>query len=140
VHTDVRAARGAARTARQAAGADLQAHDIWALGVLAYEAVTGTRALLSIDDVRSCASGSSPYPWELPAAELHPAWRASRLRHLLQPCLARDAAKRPSAVSLTVSVSRFGHSYEDGMALAQVAPGVTATVTPDSDNLHARSV
>jgi serine/threonine protein kinase len=84
------------------------AHDMWALGVMAFEAIAGRVAFTMVSDIRECASGRAPYPWELPADEQPPAWRRSRLRGLLSPCLAREPAGRPSAATLLESVARMG--------------------------------
>ena len=37
-------------------------------------------------------------------------WRRSRLRALLQPCLSRNAAERPSAEHLLELLERVGHA------------------------------
>ena len=84
------------------------AQDVWALALMAYEAIVGGRTLQSITDVKLCAAGQ-PYPWELPAAQQVPAWRSSRLRSLVEPCLTREAAARPSAAALAAAVSDLGH-------------------------------
>jgi hypothetical protein len=70
------------------------AHDIRAVGVMAFKTITRARALASQADVADCASGRARYPWELPPAEQPPTWRQSCLRPLLERCLARDAAAR----------------------------------------------
>ena len=85
-------------------------HDMWALGVMAYEALTQTRALTLQRQVVQCAHGDEAYPWEAPVKQQHPAWRGSRLRPILEPCLSRDAAARPSAEATLKAVSRLGHS------------------------------
>jgi hypothetical protein len=38
-----------------------------------------------------------PYPWEEPLAEQPASWQESLLRPVLEACLSRDAAQRPSA-------------------------------------------
>ena len=53
--------------------------------------------------------GSSRFPWELPDAEQPPAWRRSRLRPVLLPCLSRAAAVRPTAAALLADVERLYH-------------------------------
>ena len=85
-------------------------HDIWALGLMAYEAIVQRPTLTMMADCFDCAFGRQKYPWELPSAEQPRAWRHSRLRALLLPCLARDAAQRPSASRLLERLQRMGQS------------------------------
>lgn len=79
------------------------------MGVMVYEAVVGHMALISLTIVRGCALGTRSYPWELPADQLEPAWRKSRLRGMVAACLSRDPAERPTAAALAASVSKVGH-------------------------------
>ena len=83
---------------------------MWALGVMAYEAVVDEAAVRSYSEVQDFATGSRRYPWEAPHAELPLRWRRSRLQPLLQTCLARDATHRPTASQLIVSVAQLGNS------------------------------
>ena len=82
-------------------------HDIWGLGVVAYEAITQRRALLKRVQVLACARGEEPYPWDVEITEQPRAWRHSRLRPLLMPCLARDPALRPRASAVLEAVSQL---------------------------------
>ena len=84
------------------------AQDVWALGVMAYEAIARTRTFNCARDTGPCAAGASQYPWERPPEEQPDAWRRSRLRALVAPCLARSPAARPTAASLLAEVSRLG--------------------------------
>lgn len=86
------------------------AQDVWALGVVAFEAIAQRQALPSIRDIRACAAGTEAYPWQLPPEAQPPAWRESRLRRALAPCLERDPAARPSAAALAASVSSMGQA------------------------------
>ena len=86
------------------------AHDVWALGVVAFEAIAGQQAMRSVNDIRRSAAGQQAYPWEGPLGAQPPAWRHSRLRGLLLPCLARNAAARPSAAAVAELVSQVGQS------------------------------
>ena len=86
------------------------AHDMWAVGVMAYESLVGHMALPTLSAIRACAAGGQPYPWELPAGKQAPAWRESRLRGLLAACLSRDPAERPTAAALAASVSNVGRA------------------------------
>ena len=44
---------------------------MWALGVLAYEAVVDAPAQLSGEDAKACVGGQ-PYPWEVRTMHVHP--------------------------------------------------------------------
>jgi serine/threonine protein kinase len=83
-------------------------HDMWALGVIVFECVTRTRVCISVEKIQSCAHGWSTYPWEEPSVAQPPAWRASRLRSMVFPFLARDATLRPSAAALLSAVRSAG--------------------------------
>lgn len=52
----------------------------------------------------ACALCAREYPWDAPFPELPKAWRESTLRELLQRCLRRDAAARPSAAALVDAI------------------------------------
>ena len=86
------------------------AQDVWALGVMAYEAIVGAVTFTSVEDIGACAAGVSQYPWERPSEGQPGTWRRSRLRALVAPCLARDPAARPTAAALLEEVSRIGHA------------------------------
>ena len=84
------------------------AHDIWALGVMAFEALTGRRAVGSLEQLFQCARGERPYPWDASMlSEAPERWRKSRLRPLIEPCLAHDAAQRPAAAEIVARVERM---------------------------------
>ena len=86
------------------------AHDVWSLGVMAYEAIAQRPARASMRDLYECASGRAPYPWEAQPAKQPAAWRTSRLRAVLLPCLSRQPEERPTAAQLAESVTRMGHA------------------------------
>lgn len=85
-------------------------HDIWSLGVMAYEALTSSATFRTMDEVHSCADGSRLYPWERPPGEQLEAWRSSKLRRLVTRCLHRDASRRITAEELCTDLSRMGMS------------------------------
>ena len=85
------------------------AQDIWALGVMAFEAVNGRRAIDSTPELFQCAAGSKLYPWDTAKLDTAPPqWRKSRLRPVIQACLARDPALRLTAAAV---VSRVEHLW-----------------------------
>ena len=75
---------------------------------MAYEAIVGCHAMSTFQEIRDRALGKAKYAWELPSSELPERWRRSRLRPLVQPCLARDPAQRPTAAQLVESLARIG--------------------------------
>lgn len=101
--------------------------DIWALGVMAFEALTNTHVFPAFvstsNDVYAAASGTTRYPWESQRGDA----RIVRLRvwPILAACLARDPAARPSAAQLLASLER--------------AVNVTAVVEPAAAQLHANT-
>jgi eukaryotic-like serine/threonine-protein kinase len=86
------------------------AQDVWALAVMCYEATVGAVTFTSVVDIGECAYGRAPYPWERPVQEQPTAWRRSRVRALVLPCLARDPARRPTAPQLIAELGRNGHA------------------------------
>ena len=87
--------------------------DIWALGVMAFEVLSGRRAVVTASDMCAAASGAQPYPWEdVDAADAAPEgeeWRGLRLWSVVELCLARDAAARPTAASV---VQRLQQTFQ----------------------------
>ena len=86
-------------------------HDIWSLGVLAFECITQQQMPLVFgnkDAIRACAAGERPYPWEEPEAQQPAAWVRAEARSVLQECLLRDADSRPSAAKLLRALARIG--------------------------------
>ena len=80
--------------------------DIWALGVMAFEVLSGRRAMQSISELYLFASGAQSYPWEAaPDAAAEP-WRKLRLWSLVEACLARDPAARPTAAMVVQRVQQ----------------------------------
>ena len=86
------------------------AHDIWALGVMAFEAIVQSQTLESLGDIRRCAEGKQAYPWELPAEQQSISWRQSKLRGVVMPCLSRESVARPSALEVLDSVAQLGRA------------------------------
>jgi serine/threonine protein kinase len=73
------------------------AADVWALGLIAFEMLTGERTFppfTETDDILNAISGRTSLPWEGPRRpELLRKLRVFR-KHVLE-CLLRDPAKRP---------------------------------------------
>lgn len=86
------------------------AQDLWALGVIAYEAVVGAVTFDSVTAIGECAAGAALYPWERPMEAQPAAWRRSKLRRLVAPLLAREARARPPASELLQAFGRMGHA------------------------------
>jgi serine/threonine protein kinase len=99
------------------------AQGMWALGVMAFEALMGTVTLRSRTDVFDCALGRSRFPWEAPESEQPLTWQQSRLRGLLMPCLARDPTRRPTDASLLVCIQRFGNATAVEQADSRASSG-----------------
>ena len=84
------------------------AQDIWALGVMAFEALTGGRAVAATQELFLCAAGAKAYPWDSSMlADAPPRWRKSRLRPTIEQCLAHDPAQRPEAQAIVEQVNRL---------------------------------
>jgi serine/threonine protein kinase len=84
--------------------------DVWAIGVIVYECLTGTPTFSSLDTketVFGCAKGDVAYPWERDVHELPDRWRRSRARNIFGDCLSRDAAARPTAAQLVKSLGKL---------------------------------
>jgi hypothetical protein len=66
--------------------------------------------------VFGCAHGRPPfaYPWEGSSSGLPMAWKRSRLRSQLLPCLARDPAQRPTAAAVLARVMGLGQATTMG--------------------------
>ena len=74
--------------------------DVWALGVMAFEVLSGRRALYTMAELYACAAGKQPYPWEAAPDAAGEPWRKLRLWSLVLACLARDSAARPTAATV----------------------------------------
>ena len=105
--------------------------DIWAIGVIAFELLTGERAFphSGLDpataerETLDAISGRTPLPWE--RADAAP--RLDKLRGLKRTvlrCLERDPTRRPSAEALLLSWDHtFDNMQSQGTALTQPARG-----------------
>ena len=84
------------------------AADIWALGVIVYEALTDDIVFPPFvkrpTDIFAAASGTARYPWEL---DQDAQFSRYRIRPVVVACLARKAAARPTAVQLLAQLDRL---------------------------------
>jgi serine/threonine protein kinase len=78
--------------------------DIWALGVIVYEALAGCRAHTTAE-AHAAAAGAQPYTWERDPA---PAFAQSRLREIVLACLSRNRNDRPTAHDVLAAVDAVG--------------------------------
>lgn len=93
--------------------------DIWAIGVIAFELLTGKRAFPSSAMnptetdamVQAALSGHSPLPWEGEGEVVEERLEKLRgLRRSVLRCLDRDPAQRPSAEALLRS---WDHTFDN---------------------------
>lgn len=85
--------------------AALPSQDVWALGVMTYEAFAREPAVDPWAVRGHCADlagGAASYPWEAGAPAS--AFGGSRARDLVERCLARDPRRRPTAAALVQSL------------------------------------
>jgi serine/threonine protein kinase len=91
-----------------------EAADMWALGVIAFELLTGQRTFpfgTTKHQVFDQISGRSPLPWEDPAGYTQRAAALRGLRRSVMLCLSRDPAQRPSAERLLVAWNHMFDSF-----------------------------
>jgi serine/threonine protein kinase len=97
------------------------AQDVWALGVIVYEAITGAPAfgrMANLDTVYAAAHGQAAYAWEAGArggtsgggggSDGAAAFARSRVREAVLRCLHREPARRPTASQVLKAVDRVG--------------------------------
>ena len=89
--------------------------DIWSLGVLAYEAVSGSGAqrFSGTDEAIERAYGRGSFPWETPEG-MTEQFARSRARHVVLSCLRREPARRPTAAQLLQAIDRLNNATLDG--------------------------
>jgi hypothetical protein len=73
------------------------AQDMWALGVMALEAIVHRVTLTTMGDNTDCASGAQAYPWEGEPAAQPPAWRHARAARAVPRARPRAAPGRGAA-------------------------------------------
>lgn len=92
--------------------------DVWAIGVIAFELLTGERAFPSHTGARDgdqavqdAIAGRALLPWEGASAAARERLDKLRgLRRTVLRCLDRDASKRPSAASL---LNSWDHAFDN---------------------------
>jgi serine/threonine protein kinase len=90
-------------------GAD-PAADMWAVGAIAFELLTRTRAFSSratMATVRDQIAGRAPLTWEDPAQRGSKLRQLRILKRIVLACLSRDPRQRPSANKLLNSWKRL---------------------------------
>jgi eukaryotic-like serine/threonine-protein kinase len=78
--------------------------DVWALGAMAYQAVTGVAPQGNPIAV-ACAQGVQTYPWE--GADTTGAWSQAPCHGVMMACLARQPQQRPSAADVLHNLQRL---------------------------------
>ena len=89
--------------------------DVWALGVMVFEAFTRKPAVDPFggaEGAKKLARGELRYPWE--AGELDETFGGGRVRRVVEACLARDPAARPTAAALVHNISLISSHTETG--------------------------
>jgi serine/threonine protein kinase len=79
------------------------AADIWALGMVAYELLTRTRAFpsgMDQDEICDQITGKAPLPWENEATKRDKLAKLKQLKPSVLRCLSRDPLDRPTAEQL----------------------------------------
>eukprot|EP00892_Ulva_mutabilis_P007594 jgi/Ulvmu1/5206/UM216_0001.1 len=93
--------------------------DIWAIGIIAFELLTGKRAFSSHNmsaaesehAAQEAIAGRAALPWEGDSQETRERLEALRgMRRSVMRCLARDPAKRPTAAAL---VKSWEHMFDN---------------------------
>ena len=93
--------------------------DIWSIGVIAFELLTGERAfsILNMDAIESeqaaqeAIAGRVPLPWEGTSEETQQRLEKLRgMRRTVLRCLERDPAERPTAAAL---LSAWDHTFDN---------------------------
>ena len=106
------------------------ASDIWAVGVIAFELLTGEPIFprTSLDhgdrdkETRDAISGRTQLPWERPDAKAL-LEKLRGLRRSIMRCLDRDSAQRPTAEALLKSWDNsFDYMHTQGTAQSQQMP------------------
>lgn len=92
--------------------------DIWAIGVIAFELLTGERTFPAHtmpteggkQAIQDAIAGRSPLPWEKGSKGMEKRLEKLRgLRRTILPCLERDPIQRPTATSL---LHAWDHAFD----------------------------
>jgi serine/threonine protein kinase len=88
------------------------AQDMWTLGVIAYELVTGERVFADAQDMEllyKCANALAVYPFS--GHTLHPDFKKSEARACIEGCTRRDPMSRLTAAQAVSKLRRLGNHH-----------------------------
>jgi serine/threonine protein kinase len=116
--------------------------DIWALGVVMFEVLTGTQIMQycrTMDELADFASGKKAYPWESAPQAF---FENSNTHAMVRECLRRNPALRPSASALKADVESMGTRGRVAAALSpqpSVSPAARSALAAETRTLRTAS-